>query len=407
MPDTIADSTETMAPPDLSAPLTTPTPTGPAFNDAFADLDKLVEIAPDKAPDKPTTKTPAKPAQADTKPVQAEKKPAVVDKAPAETVDKKADTTDPKTAKRSPWQVVHDKEAEIATLRKQIAERDTAKPNNDWQKERADLLKRIEERDARLRERDEAIEFTAFEQSDKFKSEYEKPYSNAWNQGRATVARFQITDKDGNQRPGKAEDFDRLMALEQNDPEAAADLMAEMFGNKASYVAAHIVKVKDSFQRIQDAREDYRVRGEEDRKLKSSRSEQESLEFRERATEFGKSLTEKYADLFKPSEDDPQGKARFTDGETFANRFFNAALNNDKSIPQEQKAQIAALGYLKLQSYDLQVSRRQRAEARVKELETELEQFKASEPKAGDGAGKKVAEGDVPDWEKLLGDMAT
>lgn len=413
MPESITQSTEAVAPaPDLSQPLTQAPPATPAFNDAFSDLDKLVETVPDKAPVKAEKATPsenpvAKPLVKPAEPSE-KKSPEPLEKKVAEPADKKLDAAE-KSGKRSPWQVVHDKEAEIATLRKENEALKSSKPNGEWQKERADLLKRIEDRDTRLREREEEIQFAAFEQSDKFKSEYDKPYSNAWNAGRMAVARFKVTDSEGGERPAKPEDFDRLMQLEQSDPEAAATLLGEMFGNKASYVAAHMVKVKESFQRIQDARDEYRTRADEDRKTKSAQTEKETKELSETFEFVRNGAAEKYPDLFAAPDDDAPGKELLGKGEHFANRVFSngqPVADGDKQLTKSQKSALDAVAWQKLRAFDLQVSRRQKAEARVKELQSELDQYKKSVPGPGDGGAGKSGEGDVPDWEKQLGDMA-
>lgn len=408
MPGAI-DSPPAPAPAPAVTPSPAPSPGGEApFNDAFADLDKLVgepeAAAPPEKPEKPAglDKPEKKPAE------PADKKSAEpTDKKPAEPADKKGSET---TGRRSPWQIVHDKEAEIATLRKQLSERDAAKPNTDWQKERADLLKRIEERDARLKEREQALEYTAFEKSDKFKSEYQKPYENAWNQGRSTVARFKVTDSDGNARTGTPEDFDRLMTLEQSDPEKAAELMAEMFGPKASYVASHIVEVKKAFQRMQDAREDFGKRGEEDRLLKSQQTEKETRELAEVFDTWRNAAVEKYPDIFKATDDDAEGKGLLDKGEHLANRVFSSGQpirDGDKPLTKQEKSALDAVAWQKIRAFDFQVTAKRRAEARVKELEKELEQYKQSEPGPSDGGGRKPAGDEIPDWDKQLESLAT
>lgn len=410
--------------PESSVPAPSmPAPSQPAgvevpFNDAFADLDKLGIDTPDAkeetAPEKPpvTDKSTKPPEDKVSKPVKLPEKKQLepADKKLAEVPDKKPAEADAKTGKRSPWQVVHDKEAEIATLRKELSERDKSKPNGQWEKERADLLKRIEDRDKQLQEKDEKLQYSAFEESDKFKSEYDKPYTNAWNLGRAAVARFKVTDAEGNQRPAKPEDFDNLMALEQQDPERAADLLAEMFGNKAAYVASHIVEVKKAYQRIQDARGEFRTRGDEDRKLKSAQTEKETQELAETFSQVRNTAAEKYPDLFAAPEEDAPGKEVLGKGEHFANRVFSSGqplAEGDKPLTKAQKSALDAVAWQKLRAFDYQVSRRQKAETRIKELEAELEQYKKSEPGPGDGGGHKPVDGDVPDWEKQLGDMAT
>lgn len=385
------------------------------FNDAFRDLEGLGIDEPDAkevaAPEKPAPAAKA-PEEKALKPTAKpfEKKSEPEDKKPVDTTDKKPAEPEVKTGKRNPWQLVHDKEAEIAILRKQLSERDSAKPNSQWEKERADLLKRLEERDHRLQEQDEKLQYSAFEESDKFKEEYGKHYTNAWNLGRSAVARFKVTDSEGNQRQAKPEDFDNLMALEQQDPERAAELMTELFGGKAPYVASHIVEVKRAIQRIQDAREDFRTRGAEDRKRQSELAEKETRELAETFSRVKDAAVEKYSDLFKAPDEDSPGKEALGKGEHFANRVFSSGqplADGDKPLTKSQKTALDAIAWHKLRAFDFQVARRKNAESRIKELETELEQYKKSEPGPGDGGGHKPAEGDVPDWEKQLGDMAT
>jgi predicted AAA+ superfamily ATPase len=137
--------------------------------------------------------------------------------------------------------------------------------------------------------------------------------------------------------------------------------------------------------------------------------------------EVNTTLKEKLPRAFAPDPEDEVDKQAFTKGYALADLLFmgedgvapeqiealpaafKESVKSGKKLTEIQKTQLHALARIKMANHDRQTIKLKQASDRIKELETELEQYRKSEPDAGKAgeAGDKVI---AKDWEQSVAD---
>jgi hypothetical protein len=415
------------AAPDIPQSATVEAP----FNDAFAELDRMISEPGDEPKEEKSTETP-KPDATDkkvsdkkgadeknnkgleeaAKKKQQDKGQKVEDQ--AEKSGQDGAGSDAKAVRKTPWQLVHQYEAEIATLRKDL---ETSKSSSGSVKEHPDykaVQEELKSAKSRADDLESKIRFVSYKDSQEFKDSYEKPYVDAWITGRSRVAGMTVTvDPDtGSTRQGKAEDFDQLMKIHSDDD--AAEFAAVHFGNKASAVLYHRERVQELSAKADRAVEEYKTKGSEQEKQAREQSETFNKTV---GTEVGrlwtdtiKAAEEKYPQWSKPVEGDEKGNQLLAKGVELANKAFASFNVFDPRLSKEQRAEMVkshtalfnkAAWFDRLAYADAQKARK------ISELEKQLEDYKQSEPGAGSGRRSANGAGAIPSWEDELDKLTT
>lgn len=367
--------------PDLSKPVSPPpakpgdeTPRSP-IADAFDELDKYSKEDSGDIP--PATKSP--------KQKSLEKKPATEDKKPDDEPPK-PDQEAPKPADqpakpKKPADFLRDELTKVKTerdsLRSELEKARTSKPAEDPEKlTLSEELKKTREAHQKLQEE---IKYLDYSRSEEFQEKYYKPFVQAFEKGRAKVSSLTVTDENGDRRKATAEDFDKIMQLRDDE---AAELAAQMFGEAAgSIVMWHRERVLEANDAQSAALEEFRKTNTDRQKQINERKLEETKKANTLWTEYNKQAAEKFPKIFQPIEGDDKGNELLKKG--FEKADF--AFNLPPDMPLEQVVAIHSAIRNKAAAFGRLVYQNTQKDARIAELEKQLEQFKASEPGPGEG----------------------
>lgn len=359
-----------------AAPAAASKPTTEPIQDAYADLDTMVEIGEKNA---------EKEIQQDSEKTASKTKP---DKAP---VDKKESDKSQEAAKqagkkpspaaelRTAYEALKLKHRQLEAEHQALK---TAKPPEDPEKKL--LSDRLSEREKRLSDLENEIKFAKYESSSEYKQKYEEPFIEAYQTGRAKTATFKITDSEGNQRQATPEDFDRIARI--SDDDQAAEIAAEMFGNKAPVVLYHRERVQELNGARIKAIEDFRKQGTERERQWNEQTSKQREAIGKLWKQVNEEALEKYPRWFKSTEGDEEGNRLLEDGFKMADAAFsdNGKMTVEQRVKLHSAIRNRAAGFARLAYQNKQLM------AKVKELEDSLKEFKSSEPKEGEGGGKKA-----------------
>lgn len=351
----------------------------PPFNDAFSEIDKIIEETQQKAPKPPGAKRP--PATAGQPPKDqktAEPNKGAV-KPPEEQDETKLNASDLRTAyqrRKAELKEERDKRTAMeAKIKEYEAKLGDTQEMTKLQERLAQLQKRAEEQETELK-------FANYEKSGEYKEKYYEPFVQAYQAGRTKVASLkiqQVMDDLGEvtqqARKATAEDFDNIMAIA--DDGEAAELAHKMFGPMANLVMYHREKVQDLNAARINAIDDYRKKG-------SEREAQTSAQMKEAQKKirgiFGDAIKEgvnKHPQWFKADDGDEQGKQLLERGLQQADMLFSESAG--KMDATERAVRHAAMRN-KAGAFDYVALKLHRALARIAELETENKQYQQSEP---------------------------
>lgn len=255
---------------------------------------------------------------------------------------------------------------------------------------------RLDQELQQMRQRNEQLEhelkLTNFASSDDYKQNYEKPFVDAYQSGRAKVASMKLVARKNDEgevtqeaRIAQPQDFDAIMQI-ANDEEAA-EMAEQMFGNKAALVLYHRERVLEANQKRLAAIEEYRQKGAE----RMTKQGEEQKKLAQRLTESFKTLNQqaadKYPQWFKPEEGDERGNQLLQQGFAMADLAFsgNGKLSPDELVKLHSAVRNKAAGFDRL------VYRNNQLQRKVKELEKKLGGFKQSTPGKTTAGGRPRA----------------
>jgi hypothetical protein len=264
----------------------------------------------------------------------------------------------------------------------------------------AEREKKIEEYNKRVADYEQTLQFTNFTKSQHYKDTFEKPYVESWKTGQSRAASMKVIERKNEEdgsviqqaRQGTVADFDSIMSIAEDD--LAAEKATELFGNKASIILHHREKIRDIQSRADAAIEEYRQKGTEWEKTNREQVEKQSKEYTSMVDKFQKAAVEKYPALFKPDDSDPKGNELLAKGSHLLERVLkNGApvADGEQQMSGEEYAIAVAAVRNKAMGFDRVAYLASTRGKRIKELEKELEQFKASKPANGNGNGRTAA----------------
>jgi hypothetical protein len=283
--------------------------------------------------------------------------------------------------------------AEYARVKKRVAELEKeltqfktkggeGKPIDD--PERKAFVEQITTLKKQLEDTTGALKTVAYEQSDEYKQKYEQPFLDAWQEGTQLVSRLTLQDEEGNTRKGTPEDFQRIMSVA--DDEQAANLAQEMFGANAFYVLSQRRDIQRiHYQRVK-ALEEYRStltereksQAEMAKKLNEER-EAQRIQNTTLFQKFNQEAAQKYPEFFAPVDGDEEGNAILARGYRDADLAFSGAPD----LPNERRVALHSAIRNRAAAFGRLVHQLKTKEAKISELQKELDDIRGSTPGGG------------------------
>jgi hypothetical protein len=394
------------------------------LNDAFSEIDRLV--AAKKEPPKTEKKATAKPQN--VKPVHQESKTVELGKTknpepwepepePTEAAskhakdepeaepdektqeaDEKPPEGDQKGKKPSPVESLRNAyektKARMAELEAEVKRYKESPPEDPEKKTLAERLETIDKRRAEL---EDELRFANYERHPEYREKYQTPIENALKSAYADVVEFEVATAEGETRKATPDDFNLLVNMPAKQ---ALTVAKEMFGDAASEVLAHRRRIIELENTRKSAIEEYRKKGSE-REAAAAETRKKNQERIAKAWEtHTKEAVEKYPDWFKPEEGDEDGNRLLEGGFKLADLAFTGM----HTLSPDEMVKVHAAVRNKAAGFDRMVLRVKRLNDRVKELETELGEFKESEPAKGEGSREKTKAAGT--WEDEIDAMA-
>lgn len=365
------------------------------LNDAYDQLDRLAAGGAD-APDNDTPENQPDPPEHDTAEQTPEQK---------ETTQAAQGGKPIKTATLR--QLKEDAERKLAAAEARIKEFETtsAQPKEDPEKKK--MGETLAQREKRLAELEDEIRFSNYERSTEYKDKYEKPFIDAYGAGRRKVESFKLTDPNGAERQGTAQDFDAFMRI--TDDNDAAEKAVELFGNKAPLVMYHREQVLSTNAQRTAALEEYRKSGGERERLRGEQATAHRKAMAELWENEVKSAVEnpKFAPWFKAEAGDTVGAGLLEKGFAFADEAFgklakDAAGRTIQKSPQEV-AKMHAVVRNKAAAFDYAVHKNQLLKKEMKALKEKLKAFEGSVP--GPGSGRGTGSAPMTAWAQVDADL--
>lgn len=377
-------------------------PSGPS---AYDELDAIADDGkpPEKAPEKPAFRKPEAPKP---KPEEASFEPEDDDEpAPSETPEPKKEPESAKPLKAPELRAAYDSlKKKHAELEKKVTEL-SSKPAED--PEKPVLIERLKERDAKLKELEELLSLSNYEETQEYKDNYYEPCIKAYTEGLDRVTRMTVTEPDGTDRPGTKADFDKIVST--SDDGEAAEKAYEMYGNRApiailareKFLTAHALRQKA----IKDNRENASTR--EKARIEESAKQRAEMEKTRAAhsAEFERLTSEavdKYPSAFKAADGDDVGKAALEKG--FA--YVDSAFKPDGKIPPAEMVKIHAVIRNKAAGYDYLALRLKRERTARKKAEGELSAIRDSGNSGSLGARRPTGGNGTKSADQELDEIA-
>lgn len=318
------------------------------------------------------------------------------------TTEKGGETPEPspkKEKKLSPWRVIDDYKKTTAELKakvegyeKEIATLKTAKP--------AEIPKEFQERltaaEAKVKEYEDTLRFENYQKHPEFIEKYQKPYYAAMAKATAELSEVPVTDPNtGTTRAATADDMLMLLSLPLGKAREVAD---SMFGAFANDAMAHRRDIKAAFDAQKVALEDAKKNGAEREKQWREQQETQQRQVREVIDNTWSSARReattdpKHSKYFTPIEGDQKGNSALAKGLEFADKAFK--LNPmEPGISNEERAdrvnrhvalQFRAAAYPRMRQW------LEERDARIAELEKQLDEYSESEPGQAGSTTKPV-----------------
>jgi hypothetical protein len=411
----------------IAAPAAAPTAAPQSINQPFSDMDAefekqfgggdtTTEPAKEETPKSP----PSKPAAGAAKPsVKKEETPTTKtgsegEKSANPATKPSGDTSKPETSKTLMSnaefrKAFEDLKAKHKALEAEHGAIKNRPPQEDPEKK--ELLTKSEQLAKKAADLEEKLKFTDYEQSDEYKDRYFKPYAEAFHAGRLKTASFSTQQKIDPEtgsvleasRKATADDFDRIMSM---DDDKAADYAVELFGqSKANLILWHRENILQKNSERSTALEEFRKTAGERSKTEFEARQKRSKTLEETFNKLNTDVKTKHPQLFAEVDGDEEGNALLKKGYDRYTAMFNGGKTLDADgqeikLTDEQVVQLHSEALNKAAAFNRLARSNKKATERIKELETELEQFKSSEPKGAEGV--KAEDDGAPDWDKEL-----
>lgn len=291
-------------------------------------------------------------------------------------------------------------EQTVKTLEAKLAELEKRPPAPADDPERKALTEKLTAAEKRLAELDEEMRYIDYERSSEFKTKYQEPYERLATSVVKSVTEINVLDENGTPRPSTPQEFWKVVTAKTVDE--ALSLAEQIYGSpaKAAYVMKQRDAVLESWQAMDQAKQEFRTKGAERVKQMQEQSAAQLKTEREMFTRLTTEAIEKYPIYFKPEEGDSKGNELLTKGFQMADLAFSdtSNLKPEERVALHAKVRNKAAGFDRL-AYKFNTSQK-----RIAELEAELKAIRQSTPGSGDlpTGGKKPGT-----WEDELDKLAS
>lgn len=351
--------------------------------DSFSDL-KSITAAPKEAP-KPTA--PKKPDESE---LVGEQKEPELGEEPATKPKVEAKPASGAATLRSAYENVKKRaaelEQEVKTLKESKPQED---PNLKTYKER------LEAAEKRQQDLETELKYSAYERSDEYQNEYQKPFEESYNWGKTKVSKLKVDMGDGEFRQATPEDFDKIILIP--DDSEAVDVAEKMFGNKARIVLEHRWELQKLDAKRFRAIEDFKKNGAERETLRTRETEKQQEQTGRLWKELNETAASNFPKWFKPEEGDEKGNQLLEEGYKLA----DAAFSRNEGKSPEELVRLHASIRNRAAAFTREVYRNLKLESQIEDMKKKLAEYEASVP--GPGAAKSEA-ATVEEFEELQAD---
>jgi hypothetical protein len=173
----------------------------------------------------------------------------------------------------------------------------------------------------------------------------------------------------------------------------------ELFGESAGTIMMHRSRVREAWRKAQAGAEEAKAAAIEHDKRTRAQQEEHVGKLKQAYSTGIDEIRTKFPEWFSPDESDPEGNKLLTDGE----RLADIAFLGDPNLGPEQVVRVQSDVRNRAAAFGRMVHRNNKLQARVAELEKELEDYKAGQPGTGKPAGETPAQD--TSWEQALDKM--
>lgn len=287
--------------------------------------------------------------------------------------------------KKSTAQKIADYEKRIAELNNKPA------PTAADDAKVKELEKRLAETEGETKSAKQRLAELDFSKSDEFKQKYIEPWQKTWKEAVELVTSLQVLDENGEPaRAGTGSDFDSIRKLPVQLRRAEA---ARMFGDAGPEVVDLIRDMQRMEKSGHEAIEAQSKNFETIQAERQKKASEESRQFGDYRTAAQRQLETDFPEYFSADhyKDSPELQQHLKDGY----EFVDSASERQSSMTPDERAATTAVIRSRAAAFPLMWARQQAGDAKIAELEKELEQFRGSDP--GKGAIKPTG-GKAPEF---------
>lgn len=241
-----------------------------------------------------------------------------------------------------------------------------------------------------LTEREDRLRVADYRQSDEYRETFGKPIDSAWGKAAEAINGVKVTQADGTERDATVNDIADLCRMPERD---ALRVARERFGDDAALVLKHRDRITDLVARAQQAVEDYRTRGEEQRRQSETARVEQIRRFETEVLTLRSDKT--LNSILGADATDKEAADLLAKGD----KLVRTALIGDNLPKEASPADVGRARFeaqkmvaLRAAAFGPTLLRLNRANAKVAELEAKLKSFEASEPGVGDSSEPAKAE---------------
>lgn len=343
----------------------------------------------------PVPVKPPKPSEKPAEAAPAEQPPGEPETPPAGQPAANLDPATGKPKKANPWSLFNEEKKARATAEAEIQR---LKTSIVPEQERTALTDRVTKAEARAKELEDHIRFVSYEKSQEFVDTYQKPYEAAWARATKELSEISIIDPASKQpRAVTSQDILELVNMPLGTAREVAD---EVFGRFADDVMGHRKEIKSLFDKQGAALEEAKKNGglrDQQRKEQWQKQQGEMQGFvqktwKEVEDEFladpvnGEYFRPKViAEGQQPTPEEKEWNEAIERGRALVKDAWGRNAMDPKLTPEERREAIKKNKAVELRAIAYGPLKRltKRLEARVKQLEKDLQQYSESTPGAG------------------------
>jgi hypothetical protein len=291
-------------------------------------------------------------------------------------------------------------EAEKSAIQTKLDEISATVPKTEA--ERAALAKKVETFQKQVESYEERIRLTDFKQSEKYKTEFEKPYVKAFQKAVADIEKCPLTYKDAENndqtRQGTSSDLGYLLNLERR---AARVEAQKHFPEDWQDIMAHYDKVVPLREASIESEANYKANWKTIEQENATKRATETTQIQEAWSAVNKDLAEKHPE-FSPRDGDAEGNKLLESELKTADLFFTDAR---QKLSVKDRVILDATMRNRFAAHKRLVRDVAAKDATIAELNATIAELRGSTPGApkavgGESKGGEESEGAVSSFDK-------